>query len=247
MRSWSLVPEDWRRGIYVEQSFGMRVRYREKRRPALQRKPTSRRRVYWAMVASTISTWAIVSSHKMLRTSLFLSRLAFVAALVGCVQNGVRPLTTGSTAKEDSTVIVYGIKIEGDWRYPRFGIQLAEYSIEKQVMPGNCFQFNKTEASIPSSQTTIGYFAFEAPPGHYVYSPFNGAQLQLDSQAFSAPKGRTVYIGDFIYIKDRVVVLRKDLDALKAVQGKSLPSLPSEISSAKSLPVQQPKPFLCTP
>ena len=134
MRSWSLVPEDWRRGIYVEQSFGMRVRYREKRRPALQRKPTSRRRVYWAIVASTISTWAIVSSHKMLRTSLFLSRLAFVAALVGCVQNGVRPLTTGSTAKEDSTVIVYGIKIEGDWRYPRFGIQLAEYSIEKQVM-----------------------------------------------------------------------------------------------------------------
>ncbi|BBU68947.1 hypothetical protein ICHIJ1_18210 [Fluviibacter phosphoraccumulans] len=189
----------------------------------------------------------MVDLIKMLRKTLFLLLLAFATVLAGCAQNGIRQITTNSNVKESSAVIVYGIKVEGDWKSPRFGIQLDEYSIESQAIAGNCFQFNRTEASVPSSQRSIEYFAFEVPPGYYVYSPFNGGQFHLDSQAFFAPKGGTVYVGDFIYRKDRVVVLRKDLDALKEAQGKSLPNIHGEISTAEALPVKRPMLFLCAP
>lgn len=183
----------------------------------------------------------------MLRKTLFLLLLAFVTLLAGCAQNSIRQITTNSNVKESSAVIVYGIKVEGEWNFPRFGIQLDEYSIENQSIAGNCFQFNRTKASVPSSQRSIEYFAFEVPPGYYVYSPFNGVQLHLDSQAFFAPKGSTVYVGDFIYRKNRFVVLHKDLDALKEAQGKSLPNIQGEISTAEALPVKRPMLFLCTP
>jgi hypothetical protein len=62
------------------------------------------------------------------------------------------------------------------------------------------------------------YFSFDVAPGYYIYSAFNGAQLRdttLVSRAFVAPRGATVYIGDFVLDSNGGVGLRQDSDALR--------------------------------
>ena len=177
--------------------------------------------------------------------------IVFSTLLVGCVLNNVKPLPNGSFVGEGRAIVVYGVRVESnlDWAFPKFGVQLDEYDTKNQTA-GNCFQFNKLEAVVPSTPGATTYFAFDVSPGTYVYSVFNGAPLaydsQQDAQAFVAIAGRIVYVGDFI-LQHRRVVVRRDLDAFKKELGKSLPDLKGEIFLAEATVVKQPKPFLCTP
>ena len=74
--------------------------------------------------------------------------------------NAVRSLPAGETPHDERAVVVYGVKVEGLWKYPQFSVQLAEYDLAKQNITGNCFQFNRTEAFVASEPGEMQYFAF---------------------------------------------------------------------------------------
>jgi hypothetical protein len=183
----------------------------------------------------------------MKRVAQFLLLSIFLLLLAGCAFNSVKPLTFGAPISEGHTVIIYGVGVEEKWAYPRFGVHLEEYSVKSQSSTGNCFRFNRAEASVASTAVGTQYFAFEVPPGHYVYSAFNGAPLRLDTQAFTAPEGRIVYIGDFIYSEEKTVLFRRNFDALATAMGPSLPNLNAKVSIAEMVPAQRPRFFLCAP
>ncbi|MBV8635047.1 MAG: hypothetical protein JO002_11190, partial [Burkholderiaceae bacterium] len=156
-------------------------------------------------------------------------------------------LPIGSEATSTRAVIIYGVSVEAPWDYSRFTVELAEYNIEKQDISGNCLRFNRTEANISALPGEIKYFAFDAPAGYYVYSPFNGAGLLGNFYAFEAPAGKNVYVGDFILKKDRLVTLNRDFDKVKSQMAAALPALSKEIALSKVTVVRAPHPFLCAP
>ena len=178
---------------------------------------------------------------------LRLCAVSMAAMLAGCTISSTVPLTAGGVPDAGRAVIVYGVGVEGQWPYPQYTVELAEYSMERQAITGNCFRFNRTEATVPSTPAGIRYFAFDVAPGSYVYSPMNGAQLSGDAVAFRVPAGRTVYIGDFIYGKDGRVTLAGNLDAERSAIRRALPATPEGLVPANTVPVAAPKPFLCTP
>jgi len=165
----------------------------------------------------------------------------------GCTLNSVKDLPAGGTPAGNRSVLVYGVKMEGQWRYPGFTTQLAEYDVAKQNITGNCLSFNRTEATLPSAPGTVKYFAFDVPPGHYVYSPFNGAQFEGDFLAFEAPAGKSVYVGDFVFQKNEVVALARNWDGVKSAVDRDLPELKNAISLASTAVAKRPQMFLCTP
>ena len=195
--------------------------------------------------------------------------LVIPAFLFGCMLNSVTPLPTGWSAREGRAVVVYGVGMEGDWSYPRYTAEFDEYSLKDQVATGNCFVFNRMEATIPSTAAPVTYFAFDVPPGAYVSSAFDastvegyappfvgdgpastarpGGPLAGKSLAYLAGDGQIVYFGNFIYSRDHTVVIRRDLDALKQAAAQSLPDLRGEIRLAKEMAVKRPVSFLCTP
>jgi len=173
--------------------------------------------------------------------------IALAATLAGCTVSSTVPLAAGGKPGADRTVIVYGVGVEGQWSYPRYAVQLAEYSLERQNITGNCFRFNRVDAAVSSAPSGIHYFAFDVAPGSYVYSPMNGAQFNGDTVAFRAPAGHAVYLGDFIYGKDGHATRTGDLDAERAAIRQALPALPDDLVVAQTVPVAAPKPFLCTP
>ena len=173
--------------------------------------------------------------------------LALAATLAGCTISSTVPLAAGGKPGADRAVIVYGVGVEGQWSYPRYTVQLAEYSLERQNITGNCFRFNRVDATVSSTPSGIHYVAFDVAPGSYVYSPMNGAQLNGDTVAFRVPAGRAVYLGDFIYGRDGYAVRTADLDAERAAIRQALPATPDDLVPAQTVPVAAPKPFLCTP
>ena len=202
-----------------------------------------------SMVTASMSLY--LAAPLRLPMSAAFSRLSFLIALPlalsGCVSNQVRPLPTGTATGPASAVVIYGVGVEGHWKHQRFGIELAEYDVEKQSLAGHCFRFNRMSATVPATPGAIHYFAFEVPAGNYVYSPFNSAAPTQDASAFSAPAARTVYIGDFVYASDDRVVLRREIDSLQRSRATELPGLKGEISLATATPVTPPRPFLCAP
>jgi len=174
-----------------------------------------------------------------------LSMAAVLAA--GCTLSSTIPLETGGAPRAGRAVIVYGVRVEGQWPYARYAVQLAEYSVERQAITGDCFRFNRVDAALPSTPAGIRYFAFEVPAGSWVYSPMNGAQFEGDPVAFRAPAGQAVYLGDFIYGKNGRVTRTGDLAAERAAIRQALPAVPADLVPAATIPVAAPKPFLCTP
>lgn len=175
--------------------------------------------------------------------------LVLVCALLlnGCTMNSVKPLPAGEASHDGSAVVVYGVKVEGLWKYSQFSVQLAEYDLAKQNITGNCFQFNRTEAFVASGPGEMKYFAFEVPPGYYVYSPFHLARLSGDFFAFEAPSGRIVYIGDFVLEKNELVSLHRERIAETDEIEMTWPSLKRQISPANAVAVRRPLLFMCTP
>lgn len=167
--------------------------------------------------------------------------------MAGCAMNNVIQLPSGSPVAEERAIVAYGVRVEGNWKYPGFSVQLDEYDVRTQAITGNCFRFNKAAAMVSATVGATQYFAFEVPPGHYVYSWFNRAQLEHDTIAYAAPKGRILYVGEFIYSRDQIVVVRRDIDEFKAAIPHSLPDLKGEIFLAEAVKVQRPRGFLCAP
>jgi hypothetical protein len=180
--------------------------------------------------------------------SMMMALMALMALLTsGCTLNSTVPLATGGAPGAGRAVVVYGVSVEGRWPYEHYAVQLTEYSMAKQAITGNCFRFNRVDATVPATMSGIRYFAFEVAPGSYVYSPMNGAQLKGDPVAFGVPAAHAVYIGDFIYGKDGRVTRTGNLDAERAAIRAALPAVPDDLMPAETVPVAAPKPFLCTP
>lgn len=153
----------------------------------------------------------------------------------------------GGEPSAGRAVVVYGISIEGGWDAPRFAVDLDEYSLKQQKISGNCWRFNRTEASVPAIPGTVQYFAFDVPTGHYAYSGFNSAPMSGSHNAFFVPRGKAVYFGVFVYTRDKIVELRRDLAAERKQINDALPKIKESIVLAETLPVQAPGMFLCAP
>lgn len=165
----------------------------------------------------------------------------------GCTINSVRPLPAPGTPAANHAVIVYGVRVEGSWEYSGFRIDLAEYDMPAQNIAGNCFRFNRTEVEVSPRPGKAKYFAFDAPAGYYVYSPFNGARLTGNFYAFEAPPGQTVYLGNFVLGENHLVTLERDFDKARNGINSALPELEGKSSLSKVTIVKTPHPFLCTP
>ncbi len=167
--------------------------------------------------------------------------------MAGCTLNSAQHLPTGSAVRGERAILIYGLGVQGDWEHPRFGVTLDEYNVQSQNITGDCWRYNRTDASIPSAHGPVKYFAFDVAPGYYVYSAFNGSPLESETPAFFAPVGKITYIGDFIFSQNQNVVVLRNIDTLKKNLGKSLPNIKGEIHLAESMPVQRPRAFLCMP
>jgi hypothetical protein len=180
---------------------------------------------------------------RMNRKPYLLGLIASVLLLSACASNGVRMLTPGMVTSNASAVVVYGVGVEGNWQAERFGIDLAAYDVESQSVAGSCFRFNRTQATVAATPGPVQYFAFEVPAGNYVYIPRHGGAR---AQAFAAPGGRIVYIGDFVYEKNKDVALRRELDSLQKSRAAWLPDLKGQISLAVATPVETVRVFTCS-
>jgi hypothetical protein len=173
--------------------------------------------------------------------------LALTAALSGCVINSVRPCD-GGEASAGRAVVVYGLTVAGAWGYPRFGVTLDHYDLGKQAITGNCFSFDRLEATVPAAPAPTRYFAFDAPPGHYVFSAFNTSKFDGQNLAFEARPGRAVYIGNFVLGEQTTVTLHRELDdATRQAIAASQPALALPLQPAPQVVAQPGRPFLCAP
>ena len=164
-----------------------------------------------------------------------------------CVINSTINLPLGGEPDNGRAIVVYGVKVSSPWNYSTFSVELAEYDLAKQNITGNCFRFNRIKASIAPVVGDKKYFAFEVPAGFYVYSPFHAATLKGEFLAFEAESGKTVYVGDFVLEKDKVVTLSRNLDDAWGPIYSALPSLHQKISLANSVRVGRPFLFMCAP
>jgi hypothetical protein len=167
------------------------------------------------------------------------ARFALVVLLSGtqqgCLLNNVAELSPQETnaPSRGRAIAVYGVGLEGHWRYPKFAVTLDEYSAERQSITGGCWRYNHMKAVVPSDSKRVEHFAFEVRPGHYIYSGFNIVGLKGGPMAFEVPADRVVYVGDFVYTGDGAVELRRpQRDGIT-------------LAPAASAPI--PNVFLCTP
>jgi hypothetical protein len=167
--------------------------------------------------------------------------------LTGCVMNSVHQLSPDSVAKSQQAVLVYGIQVEGKWDYPQFAVQLVEYSLKDQDGAGNCFTFNRAEATVPSTPGAVRYFAFEVPAGHYTHGTFGGVPFVGETLAFTAVAGRPSYAGDFVYTSAKRVELRRNSESYRSRLPEVFPGTSGKFILAEAIPVRPPKMFLCTP
>jgi hypothetical protein len=184
----------------------------------------------------------------------FLRLIAVVvicATVPGCLQNSVQRITESRRAHPDSahSIVVVGVGLEAAWPFAAFSLALDEYSFEKQDIAGNCFRYNHIQATRASNPAKVTYFAYEVPAGTYVYSPFNANAIlapATPATGFIAPPGRVVYFGDYVFVGNRTVELRRDIDAARLGVRSLIPGdLP--LDRAETAPVGHVYPFMCTP
>ncbi len=135
--------------------------------------------------------------------------------------NSVHQITTAPRARPDAAhaIVVIGIGLDATWPYTAFDLILDEYSVPRQSSTGNCFHYNRIEAIVPSTPANITYLAYEVPANAYVYSARNvNANLAPSStgHAFVAPGGAVVYFGDYVFVGNKTVEFRRDVDAARS-------------------------------
>jgi hypothetical protein len=173
------------------------------------------------------------------------------AVIPGCLLNSVHPITTAPRTKPDSAhaVVVIGVGLDVAWPFTEFPLVLDEYSAEKQGITGTCFHYNRIETTRPSSPAKIAYLAYEVPANIYVYSGRNAnATLALSSmgRAFIAPPGATVYFGDYVFVGNKTVEFRRNIEAARSGAQSVLPR-DTLLEPAEPTTVAHAPPLLCTP
>jgi hypothetical protein len=90
--------------------------------------------------------------------------------------------------------------------------------VKVQHITGDCFHFNRIEATRAAAASPVSYSVFEVPANRYVL--VQGFSVKLTSsaigRAFIAPPGGTVYFGDYIYVGNQTIDFRRDLEAARA-------------------------------
>jgi hypothetical protein len=173
--------------------------------------------------------------------------LALTTALSGCVINGVRP-HDGGEVPPGRAVVMYGVTVAGAWGYPRFGVALDHYDMAEQAITGNCFSFDRLQADVPATPAPTRYFAFDAPPGHYIFSAFNGSAFDGRHLAFEAQAGRVIYIGNFVLGEQKTVTLARELDPVtRRAIAASQPGLAPVLQLAPQVAAAPGRPLLCAP
>jgi hypothetical protein len=144
---------------------------------------------------------------------------------------------------------VIGIGLDVAWPYTEFTLILDEYSAEKQNITGNCFHYNRIEATRPAIPAKVTYLVYEVPANTYVFSGRNANATLAPSSvghAFIAPPGATVYFGDYVFVGNKTVEFRQDINAARSGALSLLPRdavlIPAEPTTAAHA-----TPFLCTP
>lgn len=216
----------------------------------LQRIRRSKLDLSWAhlgMRSGHFFVKAHVFGIEMKKTVVSLLLMVLTGMLSACGLNNVRKLNSDASIDPDRSIIVYGINVEGKWDAPMFSVNLDEYDLKSQAITGNCFRFNRTEAMVSSTSKGKHFFAFEVRPGHFVLSPFSNTNQSLSTTAFSAPRGKVVYIGTYVYDNNRILQLQRDLDLVANQLKNQFPRLEHSIAIAETVEVTRPNLFLCAP
>ena len=179
--------------------------------------------------------------------------LVVCAFIPGCLLNSVDSITRAPRTKPDRAhaIVVIGIGLDETWPYSEFQLTFPEYSLEKQGITGNCFHYNRIEATVPSTPAKVRYFAFEVPANAYVYLSL--LDLVDDHRApspighaFIAPPGATVYFGDYVFVGNKTAEFRRDINAARAATKELLPR-DALLGLAESTAAPGARMFICTP
>ena len=180
--------------------------------------------------------------------------LLFVCAFIpGCLLNSVHSISRAPRMKPDSAhaLVVIGMGLDETWPSSEFHLTFPEYSVEKRKITGNCFHYNRIEATVPSNPAKVRYFAFEVPANIYLYLSTlhlvdaNRAPSQV-GQAFIAPPGATVYFGDYVFIGNKTVEFQRDINAARAATKDLLPR-DAVLGLAELTTAPGARLFICTP
>jgi hypothetical protein len=182
--------------------------------------------------------------------SQWMALLITCALVPGCLLNSVRQITAEprSTPDSDHAIVVIGIGLDVRWPYTEFQLTLPEYSVKKQGITGNCFHYNRIEATRPSVPAKVAYLAFEVPANAYAYPGLADTipAPSLVGSAFIAPARSTVYFGDFVFVENETVEFRRDINAARAGASRLLPPN-AVLKLAESTPAPGARIPLCTP
>jgi hypothetical protein len=180
----------------------------------------------------------------------WMALLVTCALASGCLLNSVRAITTAPRWRPDSghTIVVIGIGLDATWPYKEFQLTFPEYSVEKQGISGNCFRYNRIEATRPSIPINVTYLAFEVSANVYVYLDNPNLPLAPSpiGHAFKAPPGASVYFGDYVLTGNKTVEFRRDINAARAGAKKLLPR-GAVLELAESTTAPDAHMFMCTP
>ena len=161
------------------------------------------------------------------RVQQWIAVLGVCAVIPGCLLNSVHSITRAPRTRPDSAhaIVVIGLGLDVAWPYTEFQLSLAEYSVEKESITGNCFHYNRIDATRPSIPGKVTYLAFEVPANAYAYLDNPNVPLapSLAGHAFIAPPGAMVYFGDYVLVGNKTVEFRQDIAAARAGAQSLLP------------------------
>jgi hypothetical protein len=117
-------------------------------------------------------------------------------------------------------VVVIGVAHEPFLPRGRFTIVLDEYSPETEKTTATCFNYERSDG--PPESASVKYFLYRVPAG--IYAAGLDVMPPANTQAFVAPAGRAVYIGDFAPVENsRLLGLKSNLAAARNEVAELLP------------------------
>ena len=183
----------------------------------------------------------------------WIGMLVVCAFIPGCLLNSVHSISRAPRTKPDRAhaIVVIGMGLDVTWPYSEFQLTLPEYSLEKQSITGNCFHYNRIEATRPPTPAKVTYLVFEVPANAYMF--LNALDIVDAHQApspighaFVAPPGATVYFGDYVLAGNKTVEFRRDIDAARTAARDLLPHN-AVLELAESTTAPGARMFICTP
>lgn len=184
---------------------------------------------------------------------LFISSLfAVIVSLnvTGCLINSVREYTPQQSKLSDGESVlllsIRNVKQEGQDRGP-FSVVLNEYDLAQGKITGNCWRNNQVSAVHDAQSEDVRFYAYRVPAGIYVFSGFNTRSLVSDSNAFEAPAGKFVYLGEFERSSANSLRLNGDIEVARNFLTKQWPQHSPSLELAHRKKVVAGPMFLCTP